>query len=452
MVEYDLPSKLLSHLSIAAEHVRSHDFVHIFSHHDADGVAAGSILACMLQRLDIEYQVSFVPVLDDDVLSMMRDSHSECILMSDIGASYLDQFESLEKDVIVLDHHKSDKVEGSGIVYINPHNYDIDGMTSGCGSTLAFLLAVTIDERNWDLVKYAFGGLAGDRQLINGLTGLNTYLGEGAQERGLVTVMDGSLIPIGTLSQSLYISTEPYIRGVGGSSVGTKAFLEEAGIDQTKDFLDLTDDEKHRLSSMIAVKLLDQGVSIQTLEETARTRYILKDMGMDAETLSDLLNACGREKMGGIGVGICLGNKDSLAYARELNYNSKKDLIEATVELDKMKVTPMEHIQFFDSTASGFTGMLCSIVMHFIGDPEKPTIGINYGTDGKAKASARGSWEQLDKGIDLSVAMREASESVGGQGGGHRIASGANFPSFRGQEFLKNLDEIIGKQLVTGAK
>ena len=156
--------------------------------------------------------------------------------------------------------------------------------------------------------------------------------------------------------------------------------------------------------------------------------------------------------MGGIGVGICLGNKDSLAYARELNYNSKKDLIEATVELDKMKVTPMEHIQFFDSTASGFTGMLCSIVMHFIGDPEKPTIGINYGTDGKAKASARGSWEQLDKGIDLSVAMREASESVGGQGGGHRIASGANFPSFRGQEFLKNLDEIIGKQLVTGAK
>ena len=281
---------------------------------------------------------------------------------------------------------------------------------------------------------------------------MNTYLGEGAQERGLVTVTDGSLIPIGTLSQSLYISTEPYIRGVGGSSVGTKAFLEEAGIDQTKDFLDLTDDEKHRLSSMIAVKLLDQGVSIQTLEETARTRYILKDMGMDAETLSDLLNACGREKMGGIGVGICLGNKDSLAYARELNYNSKKDLIEATVELDKMKVTPMEHIQFFDSTASGFTGMLCSIVMHFIGDPEKPTIGINYGTDGKAKASARGSWEQLDKGIDLSVAMREASESVGGQGGGHRIASGANFPSFRGQEFLKNLDEIIGKQLVTGAK
>lgn len=452
MVDYDLPSKLLSHLSIAAEHVRSHDFIHIFSHHDADGVAAGSVLACMLQRLDIEYQVTFVPVLDDDVLEMMRDSHSKCILMSDIGASYLNRFESLEKDVIVLDHHKTDLVAPESVVYINPHLYDIDGMTSGCGSTLALLLAVTVDEGNWDLVRYAFAGIAGDRQLINGFTGLNIYVGETAKEKGLVSVIEGSLIPPGTLSQSLYTSTEPYIRGIGGSSVGTKAFLDEAGIDHTRDLLDLTDDEKHRLSSMIAVKLLDQGVSVQTLEETARTRYALKDLGMDAESLCDLFNACGRERMGGIGVGICLGNKDSLTYARELNYNSKKDVIEATVELDKMKVTPMENIQFFDSTSSGFTGILCNIVMHFIGDPRKPTIGINMGNEGTAKASARGTWEQLDRGIDLSVAMRKAAESVSGQGGGHRIASGANFPSFRGQEFLKNLDEIVGEQLVNHAK
>ena len=451
MVDYDLPSKLLSHLSIAAEHVRSHDFIHIFSHHDADGVAAGSVLACMLQRLDIEYQVTFVPVMNDEVLSMMRDSSSECILMSDIGASYVDQLEGLEKDVIVLDHHRTDAV-AKGIVYINPHLYDIDGMTSGCGSTLALLLAVTIDENNWDLVRYAFAGIAGDRQLINGFSGLNIYVGEEAKRRGYISVIEGSLIPPGTLSQSLYLSTEPYIRGVGGSSVGTKAFLEEAGIDPTRDFLDLSDDERHRLSSMIAVKLLSQGVSAQTLEETARTRYALKDLGMDAETLADLLNACGREKMGGIGVGICLGNKDSLTYARELNYNSRKDIIEATVELDKMKVVSMENIQFFDSTESGFTGILCNIVMHFIGDPDKPTIGINFSEDGNAKASARGTWDQLDRGIDLSIAMKEASESVGGQGGGHRIASGANFPTLRGQEFLKVLDEIVGRQLVNHAK
>lgn len=451
MVEYDLPSKLLSDLSEAAEHVRSHDFVHIFSHHDADGVASGSILACALQRLGIEYQVSFVPVLDDDVFFQMRDACTQCLLLSDIGASYIDQLGGLEKDVIVLDHHRTDLVSKE-IIHVNPHLYDIDGMTSGCGSTLAFLLAVTLDERNWDLVRFAFGGIAGDRQHINGLSGLNVYLGEGAKSRGMLTVMDGSLIPAGKLSQSLYLSTEPYIRNISGSSSGLKALLDDAHVPHTKDFLELTDDERHRLSSMIAVKLLDQGVSVKTLEETARTRYVLDGMNMDAESLSDLLNSCGRERLGAIGVGMCLGNPDSLARARELNYDSKKGLITATVELDKMKITQMDNIQFFDSTTSGYTGILCNIVMHFIGDSKKPTVGINFGSDEMAKASARGTWEQLDRGIDLSIAMRKASESVGGQGGGHRIASGANFPNIRGQEFLRNLDEIIGEQLLNHAR
>ena len=448
MVEYDLPPKLLSSLSVAAEHVRRHDFIHIFSHYDSDGVSAGSILACMLQRLDVEYQLSFVPVMDDDVLNMMSESNSDCILMSDIGASYIDRLGDIGKDVIVLDHHESD-LECGDIVYINPHQYGINGTTSACGATMAFLLAITVDENNWDMVRFAFGGIVGDRQHINGLLGFNTYLEQGARERGLVTFMAGPLIPPGQLSQSLYISTEPYIRGISGSSSGVKAFLEEAGIQYTKDYLDLTDDEKHRLSSMIAVRLLEQGVSTKTLEETARTRYLLKDMNMDAETLADLFNACGKEGMGGIGLGICLGDKDSLSYARELNYNSKKEIIEATVELDKMKVTPMKNIQFFDS--AGFTGPLCTIVMNFIGDPDKPTIGVNI-TEDKAKASARGTWAQLSKGVNLAIAMREAAESVGGRGGGHDIAAGANFQSFRGQEFLKNLDEIVGEQILNHAK
>ena len=89
--------------------------------------------------------------------------------------------------------------------------------------------------------------------------------------------------------------------------------------------------------------------------------------------------------------------------------------------------------------------------MNFIGDPDKPTIGVNI-TEDKAKASARGTWAQLSKGVNLAIAMREAAESVGGRGGGHDIAAGANFQSFRGQEFLKNLDEIVGEQILNHAK
>jgi RecJ-like exonuclease len=50
-------------------------------------------------------------------------------------------------------------------------------------------------------------------------------------------------------------------------------------------------------------------------------------------------------------------------------------------------------------------------------------------------------------GLDLSVAMREASEAVGGSGGGHNIAAGASIPCKREDDFLQAIDAIIYRQL-----
>ena len=57
-------------------------------------------------------------------------------------------------------------------------------------------------------------------------------------------------------------------------------------------------------------------------------------------------------------------------------------------------------------------------------------------------------WNQLENGVNLAVAMREACASVGGEGGGHRIAAGGSIPADRLEEFLKTLDDIIGRQQV----
>ena len=43
--------------------------------------------------------------------------------------------------------------------------------------------------------------------------------------------------------------------------------------------------------------------------------------------------------------------------------------------------------------------------------------------------------------------MREACASVGGQGGGHKIAAGGSIPLDKVDEFLQNLDRIIGEQI-----
>ena len=445
MDENVLPSKLLNTLFKAAECIRGHDFIHVFSHNDADGVSAAGILACMLNRLGKEFQVTIVPILNDGVFADMQESLGDCILMSDIGASYIDKLEEFEKDVIVLDHHRTE-FEGNGIIYANPHLYGIDGMTSGCGSTLALLLAVTMDENNWDLVQIAFAGIAGDRQHIEGLKGLNSALIGEAEKRGYITRLDGSLVPPGPLSNSLFVTTDPYIRGVSGSVPAVQDLLKEARIPNDKAFKDLTEEERWKLSSLIAVKLLKQGVSVRTLEEVARTRYFLKDWNMDAESLADIMNACGRSDQGGLGVGMCLRDPVCIEAASQENRQTKNDIVEAVVNLDNRGLSSMENIQFFDNMEKGYTGLLCGIAMQYIGDPTKPTIGVGT-TDDNAKVSSRANWQLIDDGLDLSIAMREAAESVGGRGGGHRIAAGGSFPKERETTFLMNLHQIVGDQL-----
>ncbi len=444
-----LPSKLLSRLSKAADTVRSHNFIQVYSHYDADGLSAAGIIANILLRAGKEFRVTTFTSLEEDSMNEVRNCEYDCIIMTDLGASYIQELESLGKDVVVLDHHTV-QYDSEKICYANPHLIGIDGSFGACGATMAFLFGIAMDEKNWDLVQIAFAGIAGDKQHMKGVTGLNTYLLEEGVKRGYITTSDGSLIPPGPISRSLFYSTEPYIRGITGDQAAVDAFLKDADIASDRTSVDFTDEEKRRLSSMIAVKLTQQGVSVDSMTELSRTRYYLRDWKMDAESMAELLDACGRTMSQGIGIAMCLGSKDDLLRAMELRDNYNNSIMEAAVKLDNAGLKVLNNIQYFDSTETGFTGILCGIMMRYISDPSKPTIGLNTAED-KIKISGRATYKQLDRGIDLSVALRDATKTVGGEGGGHNIASGGSIPLGTSEEFLKNLDTIVGSQ-ITPAK
>ena len=440
-----VPSKLLSTLSQAADIVRGHEFVQVYSHYDADGVSSAAILAKTLMRAGKEFRVTLFTTLNDYNMEVIRNSKADCVIVSDLGASYIDQLDQMEQDVVVLDHHTIIS-EAKRVCYANPHLYGIDGMTSGCGATMCLLFAVTMDERNWDLVQIAFAGIAGDRQHINGVSGLNVYLLEEGTRRGYIERMQGSLIPAGNLMTELFLCTDPYIRGVTGDVDGVAKLMSDAGVENGKSFMDLTEEERRRLSSLIAIKLTQQGVLLSSMEEIARDRYYLKGMRMDAENLSSILNNCGRAGIGGVGIAAGMGDERCLNEGAKQSRESAKLVVEAMVDLDRRGLNQMEHIQWFDSTDSGFTGMLCGIAMQSIGDHTKPTIGMNKSND-PVNLSSRGMFCQLERGVDLAKAMREACASVGGQGGGHRIAAGGSVPLDKVDEFLANLDRIVGEQI-----
>ncbi len=444
-METEVPSKLLTTLSHAADIVRGHDFIQVYSHYDADGVSAASIIAQTLLREGKEFRVTLFTTLNDYNMDIIRSTKADCIIITDLGASYIDQLDAMKNDVVVLDHHTIIS-EAQRVCYANPHLYGIDGMTSGCGATMALLFAVTVNEKNWDLVQVAFAGIAGDRQHINGLSGLNVHLLEEGRKRGYIEEMPGSLIPAGDLQTQLYLTTDPYIRGVSGNEEGVAKLLKDAGIAPGKSYMDLTDEEKRKLSSLIAVKLTAQGMLESSMNEIARNRYYLTGFKMDAEYLSSVLNSCGRSGYGGVGISAGMGDKGSIDMGAKLMNDSNKDVVINMVELDNKGLNQRKHFQWFDSTDSGFTGMLCGISMQCIGDPNKPTIGMNQSKE-PVNLSSRGMWIQLDRGINLAVAMREACAAVGGEGGGHRIAAGGSIPSENVELFLDKLDSILEEQL-----
>jgi len=438
--------KLFSSLSHSVDIVKQHDNVRIFSHYDADGISAGVILAKTMMRAGKGFELTLFPTLNDETMNDILNCGSKCIIIADMGASYLKELDEMDADVIVLDHHKDDGYVPTRMQYANPHSFGMDGMTEGCGASVAMLFSVNFNDKNWDLVQIAFAGMTGDKQHQNGLGRVNEYLFREGNKRGFVTVTEGSLIPSGHLNSSLFLSVEPYISGISGNEEGVRALLNDAGIDASRSSADLNDAEKRKLSSLIAAKLITRGVTKDAMEETMSVDHTLRNWNMTAGMMASVMNSCGRSDAGGIAVGFGMGDKKCLSDAVVMDEKARGIIVKAAKQIDSGGLTQMPNIQFFDCSSSGFTGILCEIAMRYIGDRNKPMIGYNRADD-VTKVSSRCTHSLLGKGVDLSVAMKKAGEAVGGGGGGHRIASGAWFPPGKEDEFLDVVNRIIGEQI-----
>lgn len=442
-----IPSKLLSNLSSASELVRKHDFFRVVSHYDADGISAAGIICQTLHRAGKQFQVTLFKSLNAKEMEAISKMEADCLIITDMGASYIPEFEKLDWDVIVLDHHNSDD-ESDKIHHINPHLHGIDGMTAACGASMSMLFSLAVSDENWDLVQLAVAGMAGDRQHMNGMIGINQYLTDEAEKRGLVKKITGSLIPPGTLADELYLSTDPFIAGVSGEREGVYALLKEANIPIEARFEDLQPEQRRRLSSLISLTLMDNKVTLETMMEVSRPRFILTDWGMDAEGLASLFNACGRMDLEGMGVALSMGDPVSLKESLAINTEYRQKIIESVMKIRENGLTALENIQFFHSHSGGFTGIMCGIAMQFFADPSKPTFGLSRKEE-MVRISGRATWKLLDQGIDLSLALRDACKTCGGTGGGHRIASGGAVPINNEEMFLRELDAKIGSQRIT---
>lgn len=441
-----LPENLLLRFSSAAAAVRECTEARVFSHNDADGIGAASVLTSMLVRAGKGSQTTNLRNFDLPAIKAGLVKGVDLLIVADMGSSNLSALESLDVKVIVLDHHRPEK-DSDKVLHLNPSVFKVDGARYACASTLSMLLAVTVDVGNWDLLPMAFAGMVGDRQHLQGLSGVNAYLYNEGNKRGLVQEKRGSLLPPGPVGDGLMRATHPFIRGVSGDAQGIARLLQEANVRAESTWDGLDEGGRRRLSSLISLRLLEQGCSLGSLEDELAPDYFFPQDNSRVYQLTRLINACGRVDETSLGLAMLLGEKEARERAETLVKEYDEMLLNAAKRTAERGLSKQIGIQHFESPHKEVSSELCGLVMQWIGDQDKATICLTR-MDREFKVSSRGTRKLVDKdGLDLSVAMRDAAASVGGVGGGHNIASGATIPLGKDIDFLQALDAIVAKQM-----
>jgi RecJ-like exonuclease len=110
------------------------------------------------------------------------------------------------------------------------------------------------------------------------------------------------------------------------------------------------------------------------------------------------------------------------------------------------RLKEMGNIQYFWNENPSLSGVVCGITMQYLADKERPTLALAE-KGGKVRVSSRGTFDLIERGVDLAEALRKGAERVGGASGGHAIASGATLPPGSADQFLKVVDGVIREQL-----
>ncbi len=456
----------------AAELIREHhnDSILVVSHMDADGVSAAALTSLALKRMNIEHSVRFVQMLYRDVVEGLEVG--ELTIFTDLGSSQLrtlsDKF--LGHDAVIADHHKPEKKQGGWpeLVHLNAHLFGLDGVEEVSGAGMAYLIARELDPENKDLSALAVIGAIGDIQNAWGkMKGFNRkILKESIEAEVLSCKRDLLLYGRHTrpIFRALGSFTDPPIPGISNSAAGCVSLLKDLGIPYKtgngyRRPIDLTDDEKQKLGTELITRAITHvpeelveyvpGLIVGEVHTLLRERE--RSMLRDADEFSTCINATARHEQPLIGLEVARGDR-RVYYRAMLNLlrHHRRCIAEGMNFIGRqgVKLGPGGYLQYFDATGvlkETFVGTLASMTLgHERCDPYKPIVGIVQ-TRGVAKISARCSKLLFLKGLDLAKAIRSAARSVGGEGGGHAVACGAQVDGERVPEFMQEFE----RQLLT---
>jgi single-stranded-DNA-specific exonuclease len=457
---------------VILETVKKDGFILVFSHLDADGVAAAGIMGKMLTRLDARFRIRVMQWVDDKIIGEVIADKPQLVILTDFGSGYLDLLNEKIPNVkvVILDHHQTtSKVVNTNFVQVNPHLFGIDGATDVSGSGVAYFAAKAVNAANIDLAPIALVGALGDMQdkyEQRSMRSLNEIIVNDGVSSGLLKV-EKDLIFFGRETRPIYkmlaTTTNPFIPGLSGQETEALNFVANLGIplkqgDKLRALCDLTDDERKRLCSALADYLLSKGLHLEVEYLIGYVYVLTKEEPntalRDAREFAVVLNSAGRMDRPSLGIAICMGDRkaaleESNKILEDYRKNINKYLGWVNEKPERMRELQNIYVIYGENFINEkIIGTVSSIIISSLANNEKPLLAFaNIEAEKAAKFSGRTTEAALRKGVNLGDVMRMASEEHGGKGGGHNIAAGAQVPLDKLESFIKTADELVGRQL-----
>jgi single-stranded-DNA-specific exonuclease len=444
--------------------------ISIISHLDADGIASGSIISSALARLGAKCAIRTVSDMTLNVLEQMRYENHDFYIITDLGGGMANEFnQALDNRWAIIDHHQIPEHEISiddNNQILNAWKYGIDGGKEISAGGMAYMVATTLDRKNKNLSPIAIVSALADRQdqgEKKSLFGLNSEIVKTAQSLRLVS-MDLDLMFTGRetrpIHEALAYTAFPYIEGLTWATESCYAVIKNAGIKMSNNgrwrvLSEISQDEKNIILNAIAEYVVNSSKNkeVNIIDNLIGYTYTLinedqRSLLRDAREFSTMLNACGRIRKAGVGIGICMGDRNDLLNEGEkivTKYRTTLRNYISSIFVEKWRMIDNGKSIFINGEGLLAEDMLGAISSLLSGSP---TLGgrlvfvRTLTNDGFYKFSSRKSLGSTSKS-DLGLIMRYCSESVGGSGGGHSSAAGCRIPSVRLEEFLSAVRNAI---------
>lgn len=459
-----LEAALSSFSDKISECIKSGTEIGILTHIDCDGLTSGAIITKALIRAGAKVTTRTTKEMNSMVIKNLKEDSRGFHVVTDLGGGFAKQLdEALGENWFILDHHEIPQDEHDNERVINAWKFGIDGGVEICAGGMAYLAAKSLDRQNSDLAAIAVVSALGDRQdqgEKKSFVGKNLEIVEEAKEQGLVQVdLDVLLVGRETrpLVDALAFTSHPFIEGLTWNRDASFSLLKSTGISlkdggRLRTPSDLSEDEKRILVEAITKFSSNQNAN-QIMEELIGYTYTFPSEDRchflrDAREFSTMLNSCGRIGKSGVGIAVCMGDRNKMLKEGENILVEYRKMIR-----DFMNILSNERWRTSYSTnyllvngegviPETMTGTISSLLAGSPKNAGKIVILRTSGEENTIKFSSRKSIG-CKSDVNLSVLMRAGAEKFNGIGGGHDAAAGARITKDKLDGFLDFLEESV---------